>query len=343
MWKEWFTESRWWVRALIVVAILVLADRVIFPRFSRAGRINADDVLVAMLPNEVREVHLDTEPRLLKQLVRSLNAGRTWMNPKIKLGELIILHFRHGPSRVISYGQFKDGGCYYFRGEVRDRYGQRKLYRAGGLGKVLEAILASDACKIKPQHIPPGSLGEAVCYGSGAQRTLPGSSPGAQRLLAAVNEFLQMVDTSCYRNFPSTPNTYFLEGEARPENYLQATTGTLLILDPPLSMHTTVVFSEYPPLVEYHVFKANRILLSDAISLSYLKSVGFSSDRKPNRFYLFFGNTLLGRPDRELATKRWNRIIASIESAVREPPATSQAGKGTTLAPVNAQTPFRPL
>jgi len=332
------------VRLLIIVGIILLADRLLWPRYSWERHIDLDDVLVAVLPNELCEVHWGKEPRLLKRLVRAVNGARSWMSYGIKWDQEMILHFRRGPSLAIYYGQLKDGSEIYFWGQSRNnRFGELKLYRAGGLRKVLEAIRASDQCRMRPRQIPRQSLRRIVCYAAGSQWAFPGSETRARRVLEAVNEFLSLTNTSHYETSGDGPVHLFYEGQAQPDSYLKDTTGAQLVLDPPLAMHTTVVLSSHPTLAEYHEFKTKRIFLSDSISRYGLKAVGFSSDEKPNRFYLFFGETPPRSRDRELATRRWNEIITSIESAVRDPRAASQPGKELSPAPRNAETQVRPL
>lgn len=332
------------VRLLIIVGIILLADRLLWPKYSWERHIDPDDVLVAMLPNELYEVHWEKEPRLLKRLVRAVNGARSWMSFGINWDQEMILHFRRGPSLAIDYGELKNGSEIYFWGQSKNnRFGELKLYRAGGLRKVLEAIRASQQCRMKTPRVPPQSLSRVVCYAGGSQRSLPGTDMRAHRVLGAVNEFLSLTNTSYYDNLGDAPAQLFYEGQAQPERYLKDTTGALLVLDPPLAMHTTVVLSSHPTVAEYHRFKTRSIFLSDSISRYGLKAVGFSSDEKPNRFYLFFGETPPRSRDRELATRRWNEIITSIESAVRDPRAASQPGKELSPAPRNAETQVRPL
>jgi hypothetical protein len=344
MLKRTFQRIPRLVRLLIIVGIILLADRLLWPKYSWERHIDPDDVLVAVLPNELYEVHRETEPRLLKRLVRALNGARSWISFGIKWDQEVILHFRQGPSLAIDYGELRDGSEIYFWGQSRNnRFGQLKLYRAGGLRKVLEDIRASEQCRMRPPRLPPQSLSSVVCYAAGSRRAFPGSDTRAQRVLAAINEFLSLTNTSYYDNLGDAAAQLFYEGQAQPERHLKDTTGALLVLDPPLAMHTTVELSSSPTTAEYHKFRTRSIFLSDSISRYGLKALGLSSDEKPNRFYLFFGETPPRSPDKELATKRWNKIIASIESAVREPRTDSQSGRGPSPAPGSGQSPFRPL
>lgn len=311
------------VRLLIIVGIILLADRLLWPRYSWERHIDPDDVLVAVLPNELYEVHREKEPRLLRRLVRALNGARSWMRYGIKWDQEMILHFRRGRSLAIYYGELKDGSQIYFWGQSRNnRFRELKLYRAGGLRKVLEDIHASEQCRVRPPLIPPQSLSRVVCYTGGSQRSLPGTDMRAQRVLEAVSEFLSLTNTSYYETSGDDAAHRFYEGQAQPDSYLKDTTGAQLVLDPPLAMHTTVVLSSHPTLAEYHEFKTIRIFLSDSISRYGLKAVGFSSDEKPNRFCLFYGEAPPRSPDKDLAKKKWANIIQTIEGAVAEPRAS---------------------
>ena len=332
------------VRLLIIVGIILLADRLLWPKYSWERHIDPDDVLVAMLPNELYEVHWEKEPRLLKRLVRAVNGARSWMSFGIKWDQEVILHFRRGPSLAIYYGPLKEGSEVYFWGQSRNnRFGELKLYRAGGLRKVLEAIRASQQCRMKTPRVPPQSLSRVVCYAGGSQRSLPGTDMRAHRVLGAVNEFLSLTNTSYYDNLGDAPAQLFYEGQAQPERYLKDTTRALLVLDPPLAMHTTVELSSHPTIAEYHKFRTTSIFLSDSISPRALKAFGFSSDEKAGRFYLFLGTTPARVRDTGLATKNWEKMLASIQDAVAEPRSDSQSGRRPSPAPGSGQIPFRPL
>jgi hypothetical protein len=314
-------KRRQLIRVLILVAAVVLADRLLWPRYSRERHVDPDDAVATVLPNEACEVLAGKEPALLKRLVRALSSARSWIKYGIDWDQEIILHFRRGPPLVIRYGQIGigKGGAYYFWGHRKYWFGERRLYRAAALGKVLNAIRASEQCRIRPIQIPPESVRELACFAGGVQGMFRRSNPRAEGVLAAVNGFLELVDTSCCGSLGWKITDSFYEGEATLETYLRETTGAILLLDPPLLMHTTVIFSHYPTLVEYHEFKTNTILLSEAISVYSSKVVGFSSNRKPNRFYFFPGMTPPRSPDRDLAAKRWNQLTEVLQSAVAAP------------------------
>lgn len=341
--RETFQRFPWLIRLAIIVAIILFADRLLWPRYSGERHIDPDDVVAIVLPYQLREVQSETDLRLVKRVVGAVNGARRWMGFGIKWDQEMILHFRRGPSLAIDHGELKRGSEMYFWGQSRNnRFGELRFYRAGGLRKVLDDIRASERCRMKTPRIPPQSLRTVVCYAAGSQKTLPGSDTHARRVLGAVNEFLSLTN-ACYCEDPGDgPFHLFYEGQAQPESYLKSTTGAVLALDPPLAMHTTLLLSSYPTVAEYHRFKTRRLFLSDSISLHGLRVVGFSSDEKPNRFYLFFGERPVRIPDRELATKRWQKILAAIEDAMREIPTATPTLKGPSPAPRSGQTPFRP-
>jgi len=156
MLRKAFERGQWLIRLLILVAIVLLVDRLLWPRYSRERHIDPDDVVVAVLPNEGCEVHRDKEPRLLRRLVRALSGARAWMSYGIDWEQEIILHFRREPSLVIRYGQLKKGSALYFWGQSKkNRFGELRLYRAAALGKVLKAVRAARECRVKPPQIPP--------------------------------------------------------------------------------------------------------------------------------------------------------------------------------------------
>jgi len=79
------------------------------------------------------------------------------------------------------------------------------------------------------------------------------------------------------------------------------------------------------PPAEYREFKTNMILISDALSIKDSSSreprkvVGFSSDAKPNRFYLFDADIPRTPEEAKEITDRWNKITGAIEDAVANP------------------------
>lgn len=344
MFKGTFQRIPRGVRFLLILGIIVLGDRLLWPKYSWERNIDPDDVVAAVLPNELYEVHRERNPRLLKRLVRALNGARSWPRYRIKWAEETILHFRRGPSLAFYYGELKDGSEIYFWGQSRNnRSRELKFYRAGGLRKVLEEVRASERCRMRAPRIPPQSLNRVVCYADGSQQAFSGSDVRARRMLAAVNEFLSLTNTSYYDALGNHAGRLLYEGQAQPDTYLKNTTGAVLVLDPPVAMHTTVELSSSPTIAEYHEFRTSRLFLSDSISWYGMKAVGFSSDQKPSRFYLFFGRTPPRSPDTELATKKWQNILASIQGAVGEPRTDSQSRLAPSRTPGSRESRFQPL
>jgi hypothetical protein len=101
-----------------VILILWAAYYFLWPTYSRHRYIDPQDVFLATIP-EARatyEVHADRDPALLKRLVRALNTGREkFVQIKLAVGGVIMLHRRHGPSILIRYGRVRPGGGMVFR------------------------------------------------------------------------------------------------------------------------------------------------------------------------------------------------------------------------------------
>jgi len=311
----------------IVVAVVLLADRLLWPRYSRERFIDPDDVRLATVPPYwpyASEVYRDREPRLLRRLITALNRGRSGPRYKLALGQEIVIHRWDKPSILIRFDELRDGGPLLFRDESRDRSGG--LYRSRALRRVLEDICDSRRCQVKSPRIASPSLSRVVLYAGGSHLTLPGSSPQARRVLSFVNENLKAVHTSCHDIPRDATERSFYRGQVEPHTHLTGKTGAMLVLDPPLSMHTTVMLSlpyRGPP-AEYHEFKTNVVLIWEEPSTTRRKFMGLSSNARRNRFYLFSFRAPLhgGHPDDIKSAERWKNVIRAIEETV----ASSNAG-----------------
>jgi len=314
------------VPGLVLVAALVMAAvaayHFLWPRYSRERYIDPEDVLLAVIPEvrETYEVHRGTDPALLKRLVRAVNGGREkFVQIKSFVGGVLVLHRRRGPSIRIRYGQARPGGPMLFREPpTPSRPGSMDLYRSDALGRALRAMRSSKACVAKRPSVPPRSVSRIELDAAGASRALPGAGPEADRIIGALNAFLQSVDTSLYALLDDPIGTSFYVGEVDPRGHLTGTTGALLVLAAPLSMHTTMMFwgRESGPPAEYQEFKTSVILISDALSIRNKKVVGFSSDAKPNRFYLFDPEGPVDASQAARTAEKWNNIIRAIQEAV---------------------------
>ncbi len=315
------------VRGLLLAAVLVVAAlaayHFLWPSYSWQRHIDPEDVLMAAIP-EVREnyeVRRETDPALLKRLIRALNGGREkFVQIKLAVGGVLVLHRRRGPSVLIRYGRAGPGGPMLFREPpTASRPGSMKLYRSAALGRALEAIRSSKSCVARRPSIPPRSVGRINLYAPGAARAVPVSGPEAGRIVGALNAFLRSVDTSFYALLEDPMRCSFYAGEVDPRAHLGATTAALVTLDSPLTMHTTMMFwgTESGPPAEYQEFETATILISDALSVDGEKVVAFSSNARPNRFYLVDAD---GHPRYPSYAKevipRWNEIIRAIQEAV---------------------------
>ncbi len=322
------------LRAPIIVAALILALSaayyLLWPRYSWQRYIDPQHVFLAVIP-EVRDTHEvrhDRDPALLKRLVRALNAGREkFVQIKLAVGGVLVLHRRRGPSILaesilIRYGQARPGGAMLFREPPRaSRPGSMDLYRSHALGKALQAIRSSRSCAARRPSVPRRSVSRIELYTGGACRVLSGAGREADRVVGALNAFLQLIDTSFYAVLGDPTDSSFYAGEADPRAHIGAATGALLTLNPPLSMHTTMMFwgTESGPPAEYQEFKTSVIVISDAISLRNKEVVGFSSDAKPNRFYLFYARSGAGSSGAARTAEKWDAIMRAIREAMASP------------------------
>ena len=310
----------------MILAVLVLACvaayHILWPTYSWENYIDPDEVRLATTSylGETYEVQRDKAPRLLRRLIGALNGGRrSFPQTKVDFDDgVIVVHRSRGSSVLIRYGRTRKDGPILFRDETTGYYGSWTVYRASALSRALQAIRNSKKCQVKRPNIPTRSLSRVVLYAGGSHRTLPGSSPEGRRVLGAVNEFLSSVDTSFYALLGDPTRSSFYLGEVEPHTHLSGTTGALLILDPPLSMHTNMMFweRESGPPAEYHEFKANMILISDALSFKGHRVAAYSSDARRNRFYLFDAGPPASPAQASQIAEKWNRIIRRIEEAV---------------------------
>ena len=311
----------------LIIAVLVVAAlaayHFLWPCYSWQRHIDPEDVLMAAIPEgrERYEVHRETDLALLRRLVRALNGGREkFVQIKLAVGNVLVLHRRRGPSILIRYGRAGPGGPMLFREPpTAYRPGSMKLYRSAALGRALKAIHSSKSCVARRPSMPPRSVGHIDLYAAGAARALPGAGPEAGPIVGALNAFLRSVDTAFYALLDDPIRCSFYAGEVDPRAHLAATTGALLTLNPPLTMHTTMMFwgKESGPPAEYQQFATTMILISDALSVDGEKVVAFGSDAKPNRFYLFDPDGHPRRPSyAKEVTPRWNDVIRTIQQAV---------------------------
>jgi hypothetical protein len=310
---------------LFVVAVVVVAAgayHFLWPRFSSDRWIDPKDVFLVVIPEvrETYEVHRDRDPALLKRLVRALNGGREkFVQIKLAVGGVIVLHRRHGPSILIRYGRVRPGGGMVFREPPRPpRGGSMDLYRSDALATALKAIRSRKGCAVKRPSISARSVSRIDLYSAAASRAIRGDSQEANRIVASLNAFLQSVDTSLYAILDDPAAGAFYEGRADPAAHLGGTTGALVTLNPPLSMHTTMMFweSHSGPPAEYRRFNTRLILISDAISVRGKAVVGFSSDVGLSRFYLFYRRSTGDPSDAARSQKQWQAIIAAIQEVV---------------------------
>jgi hypothetical protein len=318
-------------RSLIVVLLIlapVAAYHVFWPTYSRRTRMDPQQVFLAVvLPGRNRyEVHRDNAPRLLRRLIQAVNRGRTWVRIKQEFDGVMVVHCSGRPSILIGYPASQEHGAMLFTDDPRTA-GSRAIYRSSSLARALRAVRASSKCRVRPPKIPSRSLSRVVLYAGGSHLAAPGSSPRATRPLRAISGFLASLDTSVYSLLGGPTYRSFYQGEVEPHRHLSQTTGALLLLDPPLSMHTTMMFwdRDSGPPAEYHEFKTNMILISDALSIkdSYSREprrvVGFNSDAKPNRFYLFDADIPANDEEARETAAKWNNLIRTIQEAVAPP------------------------
>ena len=318
-------------RSLIVVLLIlasVAAYHLFWPTYSWENYIDLEEVrLVAIVHGrDPYEVGRHNAPRLLRQLVGALNGGpRRMVQTKLDFAEgFIVIYRSHGSPVLIDYGRAEKDGPMLFRDTTTGYYGSRTLYRSGALDRTLQAIRSSKNCVVKRPTIPAPALSRLVLHARGVRKTVRGASPQARPVVSALNHFLSSVDTSFYSLPKDQSFRAFYMGEVNPQTYLTSTTAALLLLNPPLSMHTNMMFwqRDSGPRAEYHEFTTNMILVSDALSIkdSYSREprrvVGFSSDAKPNRFYLFDADVPRSPEEATETAEKWNRIIRAIEQAV---------------------------
>jgi hypothetical protein len=140
----------------------------------------------------------------------------------------------------------------------------------------------------------------------------------------ALNQLLSSVGTTFYSLRDDPSENSFYRGEVDLHQHLSGTAGALLMLDPPLSMHTNMMYwmRQSGPCSEYQEFKTNMILISDAITVKGVgkrreKVVGFSSDAKPNRFYLFDPDDPVTPEEESEIAEKWGNVIQAIETGMR--------------------------
>ena len=318
--------------AFLITAALALllwaAYEFLWPKHSWENYIDPDEVRLAAIleARETYEVHRNAAPRLLSRLVAAVN-GAPKRARQIKLDVedgVIVFHRSAGSPMLIRYGWQQKGGPILFR----DRYrGTSVLYTSRAMRRALGAIRASEECRVKRPTMPSRSLSHITLVANGSRRALPGASPPGRLLAVAINEFLSCVNTSFYALLDNPRRISFYQGEVNPETHLTGTTGALLLLHPPLSMHTSMMFWEREPgpRAEYHEFKTGTILISDALAIkdSYSpeprRVVGFSSDEKADRFYLFDADVPRTPEQAAAIAEKWNAIIQVIGEALKEP------------------------
>jgi len=305
-----------------VVVGVIAAYHFLWPRYSWQRYIDPENVFLAVIPEvpETYEVHRHRDPALLKRLVRALNGGRDHPAIRLGLGGVLVLHRRGGPSILIRYGGAPLGGAILFREPPRaSRRGSMDLYRSHALAKTLKAIRSSKHCVARRPSIPRRSLARLEVYTAGTRRDLSGADPRANAVVRALNPLLQSVHTSFYALLGDPTEASFYAGQADPRTHIAPSTGALLTLSTPLSMHTTMMFwgRESGPPAEYQELKTNMILVSDALSVKGQKVVGLSSDAKPNRFYLFEPRGPCSEADR--IAEKWDAIMRAIRDAVAPP------------------------
>jgi len=326
-----FRRYRSYIILAVVVLVLWAAYELLWPTYSRQNYIDPDEVRVLAISHgrDTYELHRQSAPRLFTQLVLALNAGRRSIpQRRVDFGEgIIVVHRQRGWPTLIGYGRTRRNGPMLFRDETTGRYTSWTVYRCPALEKPLEAIRRSSNCVVKRPNTATECISRIVVNSAGSHRTLAPSDGHAAHLLDALNDFLSSVDTSFYRLPNDEIFRAFYMGEVNPQTHLTGTTGALLILNPPLSMHTNMMFWEQQsgPRAEYHEFKTDMILISDALAIkdSYSpeprKVVGFSSDARPNRFYLFDADIPPTPEGASAIAKKWNKIIQAIEEAVSSP------------------------
>lgn len=322
-------------RGFVILAavglLLWAAYDLLWPTYSGEKYLDPDEVRLVAISHgrETYEVHRQRASGVLGQVLHALNAGRrTFPQRRVDFGEgMIVVHRQRGRPILIEYGRTRPEGPMLFRDETAATYPSWTVYRCPALEKAILAVRTSENCAAKRPKVAPESVSRIVVNSPGPPRTLAPSDGHAASVLNALNDFLSSVDTSFYRLPNDETLRSFYMGEVNPQTHLTGTTGALLTVNPPLSMHTNMMFWERQsgPRAEYHEFKTDMILISDALTIkdSYSpeprKVIGFSSDEKANRFYLFDADIPRTPEQATAIAEKWNKIMRAIEDAVGKP------------------------
>lgn len=260
------------------------------------------------------EAHAEKEPQLVRNLIRALNRGRSRGTSRLAFNGEVIIHRWSKPSIFITFDDRRDSGAITFRDRTMGPRRSPTRYRSSALRKALEAIANSGRCQVKKPNIPSRSVNRILLYAGGSPHMVPASSPQAAEIVNLTNDCLKTVYTPrfSFRENDELPASFY-RGEADPYVHLSGKTGAILVLDPPLPMHTTI----WSPL-EFHEFKTRTVAIWREPSERVRGVVGLSSDAPQSRFYLFFCSpeSSSDHPSDVRARQRWKKLMRAIEETI---------------------------
>jgi hypothetical protein len=313
--------NRWVVWVVLVLAILI-ADRLLRSRYGKERYIDPDEVRLVTIPpfwEYACEVYASKEPRLVRSLIAALNRGRSRGPSRLALNNELIIHRWQKSPIFISFGRVRERGAMMFCDRSWGRRRSPNLYRSPALQKALEAIRDSGRCEIRPPRIPPESVRRLLSYTGDAGHDLRVSSSQASRLLKLANSYLETVHATFFSlREEDEMGRAFYRGDVDPYAHLTGKTGAILVLEPPLSMHTTLWRS-----LEYHEFSTDTVVFWEEPSTPVRGVVAFNSREEKKRFYLFccHPQSSGNHPWDVKSRKRWNELIRGIEESFTTPKA----------------------